>query len=251
MMNFFNNYCYNHLPKSLGILLFLLLESINAQSNFSFDEINPYKKGEDQIQIFNGLGVSFGFATNCYGWNHPDKRISDNYSHPNIKSGSLGIYFEGLSYRNFSSIVNLYWNGRTFDFQYSTRDTSGYEIGKSSVTNKFNFFVFSVSEKFRIIKTGNSEKNASIYLYCGLRGNVQISAETDYDFVSTFENSNEFNAGLWTGLGGEFNYKHFSMRADFYAAPDFTKTLNTVEGQYRNTEFGITFGFGYRFTGRK
>ena len=190
-------------------------------------------------QNFTGYGLRFGYATNDYGWSHPDNYLDTAYLQPTSYTIRVGLSGEFLNRKYISTAVNWGIKFRSYKFDYRIHNSSGAVVGLSSVKNDITWTTLGVAEKFRL-----PYGTWMIYAYGGFEASYRIGKNISAGFENVFDNSKKYSIGILSGAGIAKGIGNFLISAEFYFIPDLTKTYTSDAGQVRNTEMGISLGFG-------
>jgi len=190
-----------------------------------------------QSQTFKSYGLQGGYSLAGKGWEHPDSTGSYYHNKAFIQSINIGGYAEFLSKKYYSTMLDIVLKFREYHFEYDLTPNSN---DARLIDNNMYILSIAAYEKLKM-----DFDRWSVYVFGGIRANYRFKNSIDYDILDVFTNSNEFTAGITTGIGFRKRIEKFlSISVDLYYDGDFTKMYESNYGYVRNNEFGIRIGFG-------
>ena len=194
---------------------------------------------ETYSQKITGYGLKFGYATNTYGWVHPDPVLDTSYYQPTSLTFQLGLYGEFLNRRFISTNVNWGIKFKSTKFNYPVYNELREVVGTSSVKNDVTWTTIAITERFRL-----PYQTWLFYVYGGFEGSFRIGKNISAGFENVFDNSKKQTFSISSGIGIAKGMDFFLFSLEFYFNPDLTKSYTSNSGYMRNTELGLRLGFG-------
>lgn len=187
-------------------------------------------------QTFKSYGLRTGYSLESSGWENPDTLGNNYHNKAYISAFNIGFYGEFLAVKNFNTVIDLGYKWRQYFFQYDLGNVNDVR----DIRNSMSFVTLSVSEKIKF-----DSDRWSIYIYGGLKSDLQLSKSTERDIQNIFESSKSFLIGTTAGVGFAKRFSKFwRISFDVYLERDLNKMYESSSGFVRNQEIGLRIGVG-------
>ncbi len=194
-------------------------------------------------QTIKSWGVKGGITVSKYSeWSPTDTTLKKLYTkEPESRILiNIGLFAEGLSTKNFSTVGEIAYNPKGVSFSYPTVNGSGNVIGEESIDNRTGYLSLMICEKARI-----NWNKMNFYVFLGPRVDMQINDNVDIDFAQTYKKFNTMIFGASTGFGVELVDRNFKILAEVQYEPDLAYTINDTYGRVKKNAWVARIGVGF------